>query len=124
MHHILLNAADLNLQLLTDSYGDFLSFNSITLDTNESTFLALTLGGFHAFKERSHRCLSLILDHYQRRDYEGYLQTQDRLGRTMIQVAISHGMGELVKELVERGVKLETTDNEQRDSWVVAVDSQ
>jgi ankyrin repeat protein len=127
MHHILLNAADLNLQLLTDSYGDFLSFNSITLDTNECTFLALTLGGFHTFKERSHSCLSLILDHYQRRDYEGYqavLQTQDRLGRTMIQVAISHGMGELVKELIERGVKLETTDFEDRDSWAVAIEEQ
>ena len=127
MHHILLNAAYLNLQLLTDSYGDFLSFNSITLDTNECTFLALILGGFNAFKERSHRCLSLILDHYQRRDYEAYqtvLQTQDRLGRTMIQVAISHGMGELVKELVERGVKLETTDFEERDSWAVAIEAQ
>lgn len=64
MHHILLNAANLNLQLLIDSYDDYLSFNSITLDTNEATFLALTLGGFNAFKERSHRCLSLILDHY------------------------------------------------------------
>jgi hypothetical protein len=42
----------------------------------------------------------------------------------MIQVAISHGMGELVKELIERGVKLETTDNEQRDSWAVAIGAQ
>ena len=68
LHHILLNASNLNLKYLLDSFGDLVSFNSISLDTNDAVFLAFNLAGFSKYKDRCQDCIFMVLDHYKNKD--------------------------------------------------------